>query len=111
MVFRPGYLKSLQGIRRFAHWADCAFHYAMIFLAFVVALMWYKAAVGVPVACGLMSRFLYVWTGFQVDSSVPLGWDDQQSLYLLAKGTVFENKAVLIKGCEGEPRIAQLRED
>ncbi|KAG1850107.1 hypothetical protein C8R48DRAFT_383067 [Suillus tomentosus] len=111
VVFRPGYLKSLQGIRRFAHWADCAFHHAMIFLAFVVALMWYKAAVGVPVACGLMSRFLYVWTGFQVDSSVPLGWDDQQSLYLLAKGTVFENQTVLIKGCEGEPRIAQLRED
>ncbi|KAG2099225.1 uncharacterized protein F5147DRAFT_712271 [Suillus discolor] len=111
VVFRPGYLKSLQGIRRFAHWADCAFHHAMIFLAFVVALMWYKAAVGVPVACGLMSRFLYVWTGFQVDSNVPLGWDDQQSLYLLAKGTVFENRTVLIKGCEGEPRIAQLRED
>ncbi|KAG2056693.1 hypothetical protein BDR06DRAFT_1005986 [Suillus hirtellus] len=111
VVFRTGYLKSLQGIRRFAHWADCAFHHAMIFLAFVVALMWYKAAVGVPVACGLMSRFLYVWTGFQVDSSVPLGWDDQQSLYLLAKGTVFENQTVLIKDCEGEPRIAQLRED
>lgn len=111
VVFRPGYLKSLQGIRRFAHWADCAFHHAMIFLAFVVALMWYKAAVGVPVACGLMSRFLYVWTGFQVDSSVPLGWDDQQSLYLLAKGTAFENQAVLIKGCEGKARIAQLREN
>ncbi|KAG2078695.1 hypothetical protein BDR04DRAFT_329169 [Suillus decipiens] len=111
VVFRPGYLESLQGIHRFAHWAECAFHHAMIFLALVVALMWYKAALGVPVACGLVSRFMYVWTGFQVDSNVPLGWDDRQSLYLLAKGTAFENQTVLIKGCEGEVRIAQLRED
>jgi hypothetical protein len=73
----------------------CAFHHAMIFLALVVALLWYKAAVGVPVACGLMSRFMYVWTGFQVDSNIPLGLDDRQSLYLLAKGTAFENQTVL----------------
>lgn len=111
VVFRPGYLETLQGIRRFAHWADCAFHHAMIFLALVVALMWYKAAVGIPVACGLMSRFMYVWTGFQVDSKVPLGLDDRQSLYLLAKGTAFENQTILIQGCEGEARIAQLREE
>lgn len=111
VVFRPGYLESLQGIRRFAHWADCAFHHAMIFLALVVALMWYKAAVGIPVACGMMSRFMYVWTGFRVDSKVPLGLDDRQSLYLLAKGTAFENQTILIQGCEGEARIAQLRED
>ncbi|KAG2139827.1 uncharacterized protein EDB93DRAFT_692227 [Suillus bovinus] len=111
VVFRPGYLESLQGIRRFAHWADCVFHHAMIFLALVVALIWYKAAVGVPVACGLVSRFLYVWTGFQVDSNIPLGWDDRQSLYLLATGTAFEKQTVLIKGCEGELRIAQLRDD
>ncbi|KAG1738030.1 hypothetical protein EDB19DRAFT_923557 [Suillus lakei] len=111
VVFRPGYLESLQGIRRFAHWADCAFHHAMIFFALVVALVWYKAAVFVPVACGLMSRFMYVWTGFQVDPKVPLGWDDRQSLFLLVKGTAFANQTVLIKGCEGEPRIAQLRED
>lgn len=111
VVFRPGYLEPLQGIHRFAHWADCAFYHAMIFLALVIALMWYKAGVGVPVACGLVSRFMYVWTGFQVDSNIPLGWDDRQSLYLLAKGTAFENRTVLIKGCEGEVRIAQLRED
>lgn len=111
VVFRPGYLESLQGIRRFAHWADCAFHHAMIFLALVVAFVWYEAAVGVPVACGLMSRFMYVWTGFQVDSNVPLGLDDRQSLYLLAKGIAFENQMILIKDCEGEARIAQLKED
>lgn len=111
VVFRPGYLESLQGIRRFAHWADCAFHHAMIFLALIVALMWYKAAVGIPVACGMVSRFMYVWTSFQVDSKVPLGLDDRQSLYLLAKGTAFENQTILIQGCEGEARIAQLRED
>ncbi|KAG1750570.1 uncharacterized protein EDB91DRAFT_697556 [Suillus paluster] len=64
----PGYLESTQGIRRFAHWADCAFHHTMVFLALVVALVWYKADVGVPVACGLMSRFMYVWSGFQLDS-------------------------------------------
>jgi hypothetical protein len=67
----------------------------MIFLTLVVALLWYMAAVGVPVACGLMSRFMYVWTGFQVDSNIPLGWDDRQRLYLLAKGTAFENQTVL----------------
>jgi hypothetical protein len=58
-----------------------------------------------------MSRFMYVWTGFQLDSDIPLGWDDRQSLYLLAKGTAFENQTVLIKDCEGVARIAQLRED
>ncbi|KAG1750556.1 uncharacterized protein EDB91DRAFT_1344184 [Suillus paluster] len=111
VVFRSGYLESTQGIRRFAHWADCAFHHAMIFLALVVALVWYKAAVGVPVACGLMARFMYIWSGFHFDSKVPLGWDDRQSLYLLAKGMAFANNTVLIKGCEGEARIARLRDD
>ncbi|KAG2143732.1 hypothetical protein DEU56DRAFT_792453, partial [Suillus clintonianus] len=95
VVFRPGYLESLQGIRRFAHWAECAFHHVMIFLALVVALAW----------------FMYVWTGFRVDSNMPLGCDDRQSLYLLAKGTAFAEQTVLIGGCGGEPRSARLIED
>ncbi|KAG2143727.1 hypothetical protein DEU56DRAFT_900269 [Suillus clintonianus] len=40
VVFRPGYLESSQGIRHFAYWAECAFHHAVIFLAFVVVLAW-----------------------------------------------------------------------
>ncbi|KAG0701634.1 hypothetical protein DFH29DRAFT_548919 [Suillus ampliporus] len=111
VVFRTGYLESPQGVRRFAHWADCAFHHTMIFLALVVALMWYKVAVGVPMACGLVSRFMYVWSGFKLDSSVPLGLDDRQSLYLLVKGMAFADHTVLIQGCDGEVRIARLRDD
>ncbi|KIJ10451.1 hypothetical protein PAXINDRAFT_16536 [Paxillus involutus ATCC 200175] len=58
VAFRTGYLPSPKGLRRFARWADCAYPHVMVFFACVVVVLW-------------------------VDRSIPLGEDDQQSLYLV----------------------------
>ncbi|KAG2143724.1 hypothetical protein DEU56DRAFT_248040 [Suillus clintonianus] len=76
-----------------AHWAKCTFHHVMIFLALIVVFVWYNAALGVPVACGIISRSVYVGAASELTHRhVPLGSDGRQSLYLLAKGTPFERQ-------------------
>lgn len=86
VAFGPGYLPSPKGIRRFAHWAECGQQHVMIFLAFLVVILWYNCALGLSLTCIVVSRFVYVWHGFKADNSIPLGEDDQQSLYLVVMG-------------------------
>ncbi|KAK2462195.1 hypothetical protein APHAL10511_005783 [Amanita phalloides] len=85
VAFQAGYVDSMRGIRRFAHWADLGQQFVMIFLAFLVCILWFLPRVaGVTLVAGLISRFIFVWQGFQIDYSLPLGEDDRHSLYLLA---------------------------
>ncbi|KAN0080366.1 hypothetical protein V8E55_009932 [Tylopilus felleus] len=86
VAFRTGYLASRKGIRRFAHWAECGQQHVMIFLACLVAVIWYNPALGLSLTSVVVSRFVFVWHAFKVDKSIPLGEDDQQSLYLVAMG-------------------------
>ncbi|KAF8332450.1 hypothetical protein F5887DRAFT_996869 [Amanita rubescens] len=99
VAFEAGYMDSTQGIRRFAHWADVGHQFVMIFLAFLATALWaLPVTVGATLFVGLATRFGYVWRGFPVDHSMPLGNDDRQSLYLLATvGRDLMEKSVLAK--------------
>ncbi|GBE87287.1 hypothetical protein BKA93DRAFT_570855 [Sparassis latifolia] len=82
VAFTPGYIASPKGLQRFAHWTDCATHHVFIFLACIIALALWDVALGTAVAGVALARFIYVWSDFRVDASVPLGEDDKQSVYL-----------------------------
>ncbi|KAF8631758.1 hypothetical protein AX15_002214 [Amanita polypyramis BW_CC] len=85
IAFQAGYVDSMKGIRRFAHWADVGLYFVMIFFAFLATVLWFLPGVaGVTLAVCLCSRFVLVWHGCELDFSVPLGNDDRQSLYLVA---------------------------
>ena len=58
----------------------------MIFLACLIAVLWYNRALGLSFTSIVVSRFVSVWHAFKVDESIQLGEDDQQSLYLVIMG-------------------------
>ncbi|KAF8634394.1 hypothetical protein AX17_004202, partial [Amanita inopinata Kibby_2008] len=49
VAFQTGYVDSLQGIRRFAHWSDVGLQFVLIFMAFLVCLLW-----ALPATLGLL---------------------------------------------------------
>ncbi|KAF8549683.1 hypothetical protein OG21DRAFT_1514930 [Imleria badia] len=102
VAFRPGYLESPKGIRRFAHWAECGQQHVMIFLACLVAALWYNFSLGISLSSIVMSRLVFMWHGFKVDKSIPLGEDDQQSLYLIIMGLVSMDGSFSVNGTRGE---------
>ncbi|KAG9310820.1 hypothetical protein JVU11DRAFT_8673 [Chiua virens] len=89
VAFRTGYLPSQKGLRRFAHWAECGEQHVLIFLASLVALLWYDRIFGLSLTSIVVSRLVWVWHGFKVDRRIPLGEDDRQSLYLVVMGLAF----------------------
>ena len=105
VAFRPGYLESPKGIRRFAHWAECGQQHVMIFLACLVAVLWYDRALGVSLTSIVVSRFVFVWHAFKVDKSIPLGEDDQQSLYLVIMGLASTDGWFSVNGLKGEHTV------
>lgn len=84
VAFQTGYVASLQGIRRFAHWAECGIQQVSIFFASILLVSYFQMAVGITVAALVLSRFICVWQDFKFDQSIPLGEDDRQSLYRIA---------------------------
>jgi len=84
VAFRTGYVSSLQGVRRFAHWAECGLQQVTIFFASIAIIGYFQMAVGVTLAVLVLSRFIFVWQNFEFDQSIPLGEDDRQSLYRIA---------------------------
>jgi hypothetical protein len=101
VAFRPGYLESPKGIRRFAHWAECGQQHVMIFLACLVAVLWYNLALGLSLTTIVVSRFVFVWHAFKVDGSIQLGEDDQQSLYLVIMGLASTKGSFSVNGPRG----------
>lgn len=102
VAFGPRYIPSPKGIRRFAHWAECGQQHVLIFLAFLMAILWYNCALGLSLTSIVVSRFLYVWHDFKVDTSIPLGEDDQQSLYLVVTGLASADGSFRVKPGGGE---------
>ncbi|KIK91738.1 hypothetical protein PAXRUDRAFT_615895 [Paxillus rubicundulus Ve08.2h10] len=102
VAFRTGYLPSPKGLRRFAHWANCAYPHVMIFLACIVLVLWYDRVLGLSLTCALVSRFVYVWNCFRVDRDIPLGEDDQQSLYLVVMDLASVPDTVAASGTNGQ---------
>ncbi|KAF9219860.1 hypothetical protein BS17DRAFT_369871 [Gyrodon lividus] len=102
VAFRSGYLPSPKGLRRFAHWAECAHQHIMIFLACVALVLWYDRALGLSFTCVLVSRFVYVWSCFRVDRKIALGEDDQQSLYLVVMDLAFAEDSITVTGPNGQ---------
>jgi len=101
VAFRTGYLPSPKGIRRFAHWAECGQQHIAIFLACLVAVVWYNRALGLSVAGVVATRFAFVWGAFEVDWRIPLGEDDQQSLYLVMTGLASRDGSFRVSGPRG----------
>ena len=106
VAFGPGYLPSPKGIRRFAHWAECGQQHVMIFLACLVVVLWYNLALGLSLTCIVVSRFVYVWHAFCVDESIPLGEDDQQSLYLVVMGLASADGSFRVRRPGGGTTVA-----
>ena len=73
----------------------------MIFLACLVAVLWYDRALGVSLTSIVVSRFVFVWHTFKVDKSIPLGEDDQQSLYLVIMGLASMDGSFSVNGLKG----------
>ncbi|KAH7911472.1 hypothetical protein BJ138DRAFT_1150577 [Hygrophoropsis aurantiaca] len=102
ITFAPGYIAhSPRGIKRFSHWADCAIHHVVIFLAFAAVLIYYDKTVGVPLGGALVSRFVYVWNDFRIDRSIPLGEDNRQTLFLLATDRAFAGEEFVVRDASG----------
>ncbi|KAG1738026.1 hypothetical protein EDB19DRAFT_1715971 [Suillus lakei] len=85
---------------------QCACHHSMTFLALVIALVWYKAAVGIPVACGscpdsCMFGPAFRWTRtsrrVEMTSRACTCWRMVRRM---------RTRRFSLKGCEGEPMIA-----
>jgi hypothetical protein len=106
VTFQTGYVSSLQGVRRFAHWAECGLQQVTIFFASIAVLGYFQMALGVTVAALVLSRFIFVWQNFKFDQSIPLGEDDRQSLYRIAMLDNYgldKNTVVFTKLENGEP--------
>ncbi|KAF8439736.1 hypothetical protein L210DRAFT_3540179 [Boletus edulis BED1] len=110
VTFRPGYLESPKGIRRFAHWAECGQQHVMIFLACLVAVLWYNPALGLSLTSIVVSRFVFVWHAFRVDENIPLGEDDQQSLYLVIMGLASTDSSYSVSGIRGGQGIMKVHD-
>lgn len=111
VAFRPGYLPSPKGIRRFAHWAECGQQHVAIFLACLVVVVWYNRPLGLSVASVVATRFAVVWSAFEVDWSIPLGEDDQQSLYLVMTGLASRGGSFRVSGLRGQGGLAAMTMD
>ncbi|KAF9038345.1 hypothetical protein BDZ89DRAFT_1157192 [Hymenopellis radicata] len=85
VAFSTGYISSPpRGIRRYAHWADCALAHVLLFLL-VVVMIGTRTPIVFPL---LFGQATYSWMDFRFDERVPLGMDDRQSLYVVVKELV-----------------------
>jgi hypothetical protein len=83
VTFRVGYQPPLQGVHRFAYWADCAMQHVAIFCGCIAALGWWNRPLGALLTAGVGAGFFFAWGTFVLDRSVPLGKDDRQTIYLV----------------------------
>lgn len=97
VAFSPGYIASPRGIRRFAHWTECAIPHIMIFLASVAAVVWWNLALGVVLASGIVGQTVLAWHDFVPDNKIALGEDDRQTIYLAIMVYVVSEDLVTVK--------------
>ncbi|KAF9474019.1 hypothetical protein BDN70DRAFT_345244 [Pholiota conissans] len=94
VVFQSGYIEPLCGIRRFSHFAEYGFQHIVAFLTFLGLVTWVAPTAGFLCIGGLMAQFCWTWHSFLVDYTIPLGEDDQQTVYLLATSTWLNDTTV-----------------
>jgi len=87
LAFGTGYIEPLTGIRRYSHWATYGFQHVVAFLTFIGAILWVFPNFGYLILGGLLAQFCFEWHGFLEDTTIPLGQDDHQTVYLLATTT------------------------
>ncbi|KAF9561780.1 hypothetical protein CPC08DRAFT_707149 [Agrocybe pediades] len=103
IAFGTGYVAPLTGIQRYAHWANYGFQHVVAFLTFLGAILWFYPNMGLLALGGLLAQFCYEWHGFLEDTTIPLGKDDYQTVYLLAKTTwLSHDKSVNLKIVDGD---------
>ncbi|PPQ63596.1 hypothetical protein CVT24_004456 [Panaeolus cyanescens] len=95
-----GYVESLDGIHRFAYWAEYGYPHIVAFLAFLGLQAWLFPTVGPLVTGGVLGQFVYAWHSFLPDYSVPLGSDDFQMVYHLATSFWFREATFGIRKVE-----------
>lgn len=82
ITFKMGYKSPPELAARFAFWANEAWYFIVIFLGIVASIAWYNPARGITIFAMALVRCFCVWGNFEFDSSVPLGQDDRQSIYM-----------------------------
>lgn len=83
ITFKTGYIAPPDLAQRFKHWAEHAWHFIVIFLGLIAAIAYCEPVGGTTIFALTMTRFFHVWSGFKFDQTVPLGQDDQQSIYMV----------------------------
>lgn len=101
VAFSCGYVSSPpRGIQRYAHWAECGLAHVLLFLLSVAWLV--KVSENVALLVVLGGQMVMSWKDFRFDSELPVGVDDRQSLFLVAKGLVVD---VGLRRCEESGRF------
>ncbi|RDB18197.1 hypothetical protein Hypma_000507 [Hypsizygus marmoreus] len=111
VAFRPGYISTPRGIRRFSFWAESGLELVAIFFAFLASVWWIYPTFGLLALGGVVAQCMYAWQGFEVDRSLPLGDDDRQSLYLVAKVYGLGDTLLDIKKTGDSYMISRLEKD
>lgn len=89
IAFSCGYVSSPpRGIHRYAHWAECGLAHVLLFLLSVAWLVKTSGNLALLVVFG--GQMVMSWKDFRFDSELPVGVDDRQSLFLVAKGLVMD---------------------
>ncbi|KAI0648963.1 hypothetical protein C8Q79DRAFT_1007554 [Trametes meyenii] len=109
LAFRGGFVRGAappRGLRRLAYWADNAYEHVFVFLAVAaVALFYADPRRAVWVLAAAVVRIAWVWGGYRPGEGLHLrvGQNDQESLWLVAKGSGVMDMAVGSgKECSGE---------
>jgi len=71
-------------IARFGYWAENAIPHMCTFLAGLCFLIWWRLDLGFSALVIVLYLFWQAWYDFALDKSVPLGEDDQQTIYLVS---------------------------
>ena len=85
ITFSSGFvLPPPSDIARFGYWAENAIPHMCTFLAGLRFLIWWRLDLGFSVLTIVLYLFWRAWTGFGLDKGIPLGEDDQQTIYLVS---------------------------
>jgi len=85
ITFSSGFvLPPPSDIARFGYWAENAIPHMCTFLAGLCFLIWWRLDLGFSVLAIVLYLFWQAWSGFGLDKDIPLGEDDQQTIYLVS---------------------------
>lgn len=85
ITFSSGFmLPPPSGIERFGYWAENAVPHMCTFLAGLCFLIWWRLDLGFSALVVFLCFFWRAWSRFELDKDVPLGEDDQQTIYLIS---------------------------